>query len=182
MNTFYNTFRLFVGKSVFCKRKIPRGAGPAEKILDSNETGGCPCLQISNRPSPGLRQQRTLRQWCRELAPEGCKKRKGPLHSLEEQKKASVEPPRTKKCGAGKMANAQRERGSSPAGSLRSNSLLAKEAQGIDYNVDFRRKTSSRASKRLFFLPPFAPAACWWARIAETSIMSDSSSVSFCAS
>jgi len=33
----------------------------------------------------------TLRLWCRELAPEGCTKRKGRLHYTEERKREAVE-------------------------------------------------------------------------------------------
>ena len=34
----------------------------------------------------------------------------------------------------------------------------------VGLEMDFRRETSTRASKRLILLPPFAPAADTWAR------------------
>lgn len=34
----------------------------------------------------------------------------------------------------------------------------------VGTQVDLRREAAARAAKRLGQLPPFAPAACWWAR------------------
>jgi len=41
--------------------------------------------------APGYPDRETFRQWCRKLAPEGCKKGKGRLHYTEERKREAVE-------------------------------------------------------------------------------------------
>jgi hypothetical protein len=53
---------------------------------------------------------------------------------------------------------------------------LGRLAFVIDRDVDFGAKAPTRASQRLGVLPPFAPAACWWARtIVESSKRFDNS-------
>jgi len=56
-------------------------------------------------------------------------------------------------------------------------SFAARQIEGDDrartvrFGVDFRGETAARASERLTFLPPFAPAADTWARmIVESNI------------
>ena len=52
-------------------------------------------------------------------------------------------------------------------------------AQGIDRSVDLGAQTTSTASEGLLvWIPPFAPALCWWARTMVESIIAYSLSAS----
>jgi hypothetical protein len=51
---------------------------------------------------------------------------------------------------------------------------------GIDEGMDFRGKPTSRTTERIAKDPPFPPAASWWARTTEASMMTPSSSASSC--
>jgi len=51
-------------------------------------------------------------------------------------------------------------------------------AMGIGDQVDFRREPASRPSEGLCAGPPFAPAACWWARMTVPSSITHSVSAS----
>ena len=53
---------------------------------------------------------------------------------------------------------------------------LGRLAPAVDRDVDLSAETAAGTSKSLGVLPPFAPAACWWARtIVESSRRSDKS-------
>ncbi len=71
----------------------------------------------------------TLRQWCLESAPEGCKKRKGRLHYTEEQKREAVEALCTRECSAREVADAHEV--SRPVLYQWKNALLGKEAGAV---------------------------------------------------
>jgi hypothetical protein len=49
-------------------------------------------------------------------------------------------------------------------------------AMRVGYAMDFAREAPARAPERLGLLPPFAPAACWWARTTVASSINHSSS------
>src|SRR5215216_3572497 len=49
-------------------------------------------------------------------------------------------------------------------------------AESINGDVDFRAQSATRSPDRLFLNPPFAPAACWCARMIVPSMMTDSKS------
>jgi hypothetical protein len=49
---------------------------------------------------------------------------------------------------------------------------------GVDESVDLRGEATSRTTQRIADDPPFPPAASWWARTTEASIMTPSSSAS----
>jgi hypothetical protein len=51
-------------------------------------------------------------------------------------------------------------------------------AQCIAHGMQFRGKPTPATPYRLRLLPPFAPAACWWARMMVASIMSHAVSAS----
>jgi hypothetical protein len=44
-----------------------------------------------------------------------------------------------------------------------------RQALGVTAQVEFGREAATAAPQRLPVLPPFAPAACWWARIVVLS-------------
>ena len=71
----------------------------------------------------------TLRQWCLESAPEGCKKRKGRLHYTEEQKREAVEALCKRECSAREVADAHEV--SRPVLYQWKNALLGKEAVSV---------------------------------------------------
>jgi hypothetical protein len=50
------------------------------------------------------------------------------------------------------------------------------KAEGIDDQVDLRRRASARAPDEVVFGPPFAPPECWCARLIVESILNHSSS------
>ena len=77
----------------------------------------------------GYSNRETLRQWCRELAPEACKKRKGGIEYTEEQKREAVEELFTKGTSVREVADAHGV--SRPALYQWKNALLGKEVRPV---------------------------------------------------
>ena len=77
----------------------------------------------------GYPNRETLRQWCRDQAPEGCKKRKGRVHYTEEQERETLEELFAKGNSVREIADTHEV--SRPALHQRKSDLLDKEVRDI---------------------------------------------------